>query len=116
MQRHQRCAVLGQIGVEVDAVQVNDVDGPECPRLGYRPALRVLGAALGRFVERALLGRYLDQCAGGARPLATDNDRAVSFSNQSVVEHRKHLLGAANRIGPDRRQRVSDVEDGQGHG
>ena len=77
-------------------------------RLPRAAAVRRAALAVGD-VRRQLRGR--DQAAGDKRTFRGDDERAMPGGNQGPVQCRENLLGAADRVGTDRRQRVTDAED-----
>ena len=113
-----QCHQSGQVGVrqvvcEIDGVTVHHVyaetrqcarDRPSVPLEGHHP--RVIGNFSGH-------GPARHQCTGNLGAEIGDNNRAVAGTDQRVVERREDLLGAANRIRPDRCQCVADAEHSQ---
>ena len=118
MQGHQhRRAGRRQIGVEIDAVHVDEVDRPAA-RAPARSRARCAACAraahgIGDGAGRARGG---DQRPGRARARAGDHDRAMTGAHQRGIELREHLLGAAHGVRADRGEREGDAEDAQAHG
>ncbi len=104
-----------QIGGAIDAVQMHEIDGPAPQRRRDRLAVGPPGALPGALVENARLRRHGDQDAGCLRVAPRHDDRAVPRCDEGAVELRQDLLGPADRVRPDRRQRIGDAEDRQGH-
>jgi hypothetical protein len=62
-------------------------------------------------IKRAAFDRHRDEPAGDPGIGAGDHDGAVAGPHQSLVEMMQHLLGAADRIRPDRRERIGNAEN-----
>jgi hypothetical protein len=82
-------------------------------RRGDGAAMVPVCAGAGVPVQHALDARNLRQLARHPRAGAGDDERAVARADQRRVEMDRHLLGAAGRVGTDRRQGVGDAEDGE---
>jgi hypothetical protein len=105
-----------QVGVEVDAVQMDEVDRPAAPAFGDDLALRRPRPLPRRVVQRPDLRRDRAQGAGDLGAFAGHHQRPVPGPDQRVVEGGQHLLCPADRVRADRRQRIRDVEHRQDHG
>ncbi len=53
------------------------------------------------------------QLAADDRAFRRDHDRAMPGLDERAIDARQHLLGAAHRIGRDRRERIGDADDRQ---
>jgi hypothetical protein len=53
------------------------------------------------------------QLAADRRPFGRDHDRAMARGDERAIEPGEHLLGAADRIGAHRRERIGDADNGQ---
>jgi hypothetical protein len=115
MQGREHRDAGGRVGRKIDAVEMHEVDRRCRQRLGDRGAVARPGTLAGRVVERARLGRDRHQRPGDLGPLLRHHDRAVAGVDQRVIEVTQHLLGAADAVRPDPRQRVGDAEHGEAH-
>src|SRR5262249_5139086 len=94
--------LVGQHGVPVDAVQVDDVDVH-----GVEQALqrllqdRVRSVPTGG-VDGAVFAGCGNEHAGDGRPLGPDQDRPVTLGHECFVQQGEHLLAAAYTVVPNR--------------
>ena len=116
MKRRERGrAGRGQVGVKIDAVQVDEIDRPPLQRDRDGAPVPRPGAPLGGLIERPCLARDSDQSSGGPGALLRHDDRAAACLDQRAVELGQHLLRPTDRVRADRRQRIGDAEDGEIH-
>jgi hypothetical protein len=109
----RRLAPVGEIGGEVDAVEVDEVDALARQHGGdHAPHLRMDVGAHGD-VEGPVGNRDRHELAADARAGARDHDRAHAALHHACIERGEHLLGATDRIGPDRREGMRHGEDGE---
>ncbi len=101
-----------QIGMEIDTVQVNQVR-IHCGRSHSLSHGRIPHAAHRTVDVAAGRTRNRHQSASGHRAFACHDNRAVPGGDESAIQRGEHLLGAANRIRPNRRKRIGDIQDGQ---
>jgi hypothetical protein len=115
VQGRQDRDALRPIGREIDPVQMHKVDRPGRERPGDRSAVARPGAFARGVVESAGLGRHRHQRSGDLGPVLRDHEGAVACLDERLIDMPQNLLGAADRIGADARQRIGHAEDGQGH-
>ena len=113
--REDRHAGRRQIGVEIDAMHVDEVDRPTGERSRDRRPVARPGPLSGRLVEEAAFARNLDQLPEGRGARAGDDERAVAGRGKRPIERGQDLLRAAAGVDADRRQRIGDAEDRERH-
>ena len=100
---------------EIEPVRMDQVDRVLGERLLDRFALPPFDRGTRAIGDVRRQFRGCDQLAGDLRSLGGDDDRAMPGGDERPVQCRENLLGAADRVGTDRRQRITDAEDGQRH-
>jgi hypothetical protein len=113
--REHRHTGRRQIGVEIDAMHVDEVDRPAGERSRDRRPVARPGPLSGRLVEEPVFARHLDQLPGGGGARAGDDERAVAGRGKRPIERGQDLLRAAAGLDADRRQRIGNAEDRERH-
>jgi hypothetical protein len=111
--QHRR-AGQGEIGWEVDAVQVDQVDGVAVQGGSRRSTDGCVRAGpVGGFDGDACEGRNGKESSGNDGAFVGDDKGSVAGPGESVVEGGEDLLGTADGIGANRGKRIGDLEDRQ---
>jgi hypothetical protein len=92
--------------VEVNAMKVHQVNRLRVKHMFNQPSQPPANMRLMRRVDPRQLRPTRDECASRFRTVARYHGRPVPCLDQLPLEFAENLLGAADRIGTDRRKRV----------
>ena len=84
-------------------------------RVRRGPDIGLAGGVKGAVDVAGRRGRIRHQLPRDLGALARDHDAAVPGGHQRAVQRGQDLFGPADSVGPHRRQRIGNAEDGQGH-
>lgn len=104
-----------QIGLEMQAVQMDDIDRDRFERGCNRSPMPLLAATNTVVIEWGAGARDLEQGSGDLRSGAGNDEGPVAGGTQGPVERGEDLFRAAGRVRPYGSERMRDIENSQWH-